>query len=529
MPIRMVEDDPQGGKKKRRVVRRQASSSSSSSGGGMNGGLGKVAGALLPMLMKKPKLLLILAVVGVVLFFLFGKGCDTSAISEKAGGITNFFQRGGEMKKEIYEETEIYEPLADNKKNPLPEKVSLLQYAPKRKNQGKQGSCVAWASAYAARTILESRRTGRRPDQVAFSPSFQYNQIKIDGSNCQGSYIKRAMDNMYGQGAVPYKDFAYDQNSCSKEPSATLKRKANDYKIRGFQRLTEENSSNTAEMLAIKQNLAKGSPVVIGMMVGGTFMSNMMGKDVWIPTQSDYNKSGFGGHAMCVIGYDDFKEGGSFQIMNSWGEKWGKKGVCWVRYSDFKFFNVESYGLYPMGDANAKVETRFKGSFGLELNQGKRNIAMKQVNDFYFETVSRLSSKDKFKVEFTNNIECYTYIFGQETDGSSYVLFPYTPKHSPYCGITGTRLFPRDHSMQPDASGKKDKIAVLITKDPIDYSVINKKISNASGSTYEQKVKNALAGQFETNVRFTGGSGVVNFETSAQKGKGVAFVIGVNK
>ena len=135
----------------------------------------------------------------------------------------------------------------------------------------------------------------------------------------------------------------------------------------------------------------------------------------------------------------------------------------------------------------------------------------------------------KFKVEFTNNIECYTYIFGQETDGSSYVLFPYTPKHSPYCGITGTRLFPRDHSMQPDGTGKKDKIAVLITKDPIDYSVVNSRISKASGSTYEEKVKNALAGEYETNVRFTGGNGVVNFETSAQKGKGVAFVIGVNK
>ena len=529
MPIRMVEDDPQGGKKKKRVVRRQASSGNSSSGGGIGGGLGKAAGALLPMLLKKPKLLLILAVVAVVLFFLFGKGCDTSALTgDGGGGISNFF-RGGELNKEVYEQTEIYEPLADNKKNPLPERVSLLQYAPKRRNQGKQGSCVAWASAYAARTILESRRTGRKPDQVAFSASFMYNQISIDHNTCQGSYIKLAMDNMYNQGAVPYKDFAYDQSSCTKEPSSMLKRKASDYKIKGFQRLTEDNQSNSAEMLSIKQNLAKGSPVVIGMMVGGSFMQNMMGKDMWFPTQSDYNKRGFGGHAMCVIGYDDFKEGGSFQIMNSWGEKWGKKGVCWVRYSDFKHFNVESYGLYPMGDAKAKVETRFKGSFGLELNAGKKNIAVQQINDFYFETVSRLSSKDKFKVEFTNNIECYTYIFGQETDGSSYVLFPYTAKHSPYCGITGTRLFPRDHSMQPDATGKKDKIAVLITKEPIDYSVVNKKISSANGSTYEEKVKNALAGQYETNVRFTGGRGVVNFETSAHKGKGVAFVIGVNK
>ncbi|MCJ8291960.1 MAG: peptidase C1 [Crocinitomicaceae bacterium] len=529
MPIRMVEDDPQGGGKKKRVRRKASGGNSMSGGGGLGGGIGKVAGVLLPMLMKKPKLLIIVAVVGVVLFFVFGKGCDISGLSEKAGGISNFF-RGGELNKEVYEETEIYEPLAINdKKNPLPEKISLLEYAPKRRNQGKQGSCVAWASAYAARTILESRRTGKKPDQVAFSASFMYNQISLDHNTCQGSYIKLAMDNMYNQGAVPYKDFAYDQSSCSKDPSGTLKRKANGFKIKGFQRLTEANQSNTAEMWSIKQNLSKGSPVVIGMMVGGSFMNKMMGKEFWFPTSADERKQGFGGHAMCVIGYDDFKEGGAFQIMNSWGESWGKKGIFWMRYSDFKFFNVESYGLYPMGDAKAKVETRFKGSFGLELNAGKKNIALKFMDGFYFETQSKLTSKDKFKVEFTNNIECYTYIFGEETDGSSYVLFPYTPKHSPYCGITGTRLFPRDHSMQPDASGKKDKIAVLITKEPIDYSVVNKKITNAKGASFEEKVANALAGQYETNVRFTGGSGVVNFETSAQKGKGVAFVIGVNK
>lgn len=530
MPIRMVEDDPQGGGKKRRVVRESNSANPSGGLGGLGGGggLGKVAGALLPMLLKKPKLLIVLVVVGIVLFFVFGKGCDTSALSD-SGGITSLFSRGGELNKEVYEQTEIYEPLANNKKNPLPERVSLLEYAPTRKNQGKQGSCVAWASAYAARTILESRRTGKSPNQVAFSPSFMYNQISIDHNNCQGSYIKLAMDNMYNQGAVPYKDFAYDQSSCSKDPSAMLKRKASDYKIKGFQRLTEENQSNTAEMLSIKQNLAKGSPVVIGMMVGGSFMQDMMGKEFWFPTRSDYNKSGFGGHAMCVIGYDDFKEGGAFQIMNSWGEDWGKKGIFWMTYTDFKAFNVESYGLYPMGDANATVETRFKGSFGLELNEGKKNIALQYQDGFYFETQSKLTSKDKFKVEFTNNIECYTYIFGEETDGSSYVLFPYTPKHSPYCGITGTRLFPKDHSMQPDGTGKKDKIAVLITKEPIDYTVVSSQIAKARGANFEEKVANALKGKYETSVRFTSGSGVVNFDATADKGKGVVFVIGVNK
>jgi C1A family cysteine protease len=523
MPIRMVEDDPQGGKKRRRSSSASSGGKNTGGFGGLSGGLGGIVGSFLPMLLKRPKLLIILVILGVAGYFVY----NAYMSSEQGGGLSSFFT-GGEFDKEKYESTEIYEPLADNAKNPLPERVSLLEYAPKRLNQGQQGSCVAWASAYAARTILESRRTGKDPNSVRFSPSFMYNQISIDHQTCQGSYIKLAMDNMMNQGAVPYSDFSYDPSNCSKKPSSALKNKANSYKIRGFQRLTEDGQSLTAEMLSIKQNLAAGSPVIIGMMVGGSFMNQMMGKEVWFPTNADYNKRDFGGHALCVIGYDDFKEGGAFQIMNSWGEEWGKKGIFWIRYSDFKDFNVESYGLYPMGDAKAVKQNSFKGSFGLELNSGKKSIALKKLSGIYFETVGKLSPKDKFKVEFTNNIECYTYIFGEETDGTSYVLFPHTAKHSPYCGITGTRLFPRDYSMQADDLGTKDKIAVLITKEPIDYNNVNKRIVQAKGGSFEEKVENALLGTYETNVRFSGTQSV-NFETTARKGKGVVFVIGVNK
>ncbi len=526
MPIRMTEDDPQGNKK--RKVRRSKNPNSSSFGGqglgGLNGGMGKFVVGLLPMLMKRPKLLIILVIAGLLFYLFFGKSCSNMTNFEGSDLISNFVT-GGEFDEKIYEETEIYEPLADNIKNPLPERVSLEKYAPKRLNQGEQGSCVAWASAYAARTILESKRTGKNPNQVRFSPSFMYNQISIDHRTCQGSYIKLAMDNMYNQGAVPFEDFRYDPTDCNKDPGGNLKRKAAAYKIKGFQRLTERGQHPVKEMLAIKQNLAKGSPVIIGMMVGGSFMNDMIGQDVWIPTNYDYSKSGFGGHAMCVIGYDDYKEGGAFQIMNSWGEQWGNQGIAWVRYFDFKEFNVESYGLYPMGDANAKEISYFTGSFGLELNEGKGSIDLVKTGEHYFETNQKLSSTDRFKVEFTNNMECYTYIFGEETDGSSYLLFPYTEKHSPYCGITGTRLFPRDYSMQPDEKGTKDKIAIVITKEPIDYNALNKQISNATGNSYEEKLQNLIG---STPVNFTG-SKTINFKADAKGTDMVYFVIGVNK
>ncbi len=523
MPIRMVEDEPGKSSTNRSNT---GGSSRRSFSGASGGGLGNILAAFLPYLLKKPKLLLVLAVVGVLLYFFVGRGCVPSSLTENTGGISDFF-RGGELDKDIYEKTEIFEPLADNKKNPLPERVSLKKYCPTPMNQGQQGSCVAWASAFAARTILEAQKTGKNPNEIKFSPSYLYNQIALKG--CQGSYVKYAMDNMYLNGAVNFKDFRYDDGDCSRQPGQELKRKAVDYKIKGFQRLTDEKRGKSYEMLGMKQNLAKGSPIVIGMMVGGTFMSEMLGRETWFPSRSDFNKSGFGGHAMCVVGYDDYHEGGAFQIMNSWGTEWGKGGFAWVRYADFKAFNVEAYGLYPMGNVDQVPATSFAGSFGLELNAGKKSITLKKVAENYFETTTKLSKKDKFKVEFTNTVECYTYIFGEEVDGSSYVLFPYTPKHSPYCGITGTRLFPSDFSMQPDDKGTKDKFAVIITREPIDYDVMNKKISNATGSDYNSKVKNALGSNADDALRFTQKGSLISFSTDINHTKPAFFIIGVNK
>lgn len=520
MAIRMIPDDDNRSKRSF-----QGRGSSNAGGGGLGGGLIGILFQFLPFLIRKPKLLIVVVVIGAAVYFLGGKGCSggLNPSTQNAG-----FTLGGEMNKDIYEETEIFEPLADNKKNPLPEKVSLQKYCPTPMNQGQQGSCVAWASAYAARTIIEAQRTGKNPNDVAFSPAFMYNQISIDRRTCQGSYIKYAMDNMMEVGAVPFDEFAYTDQNCTKQPSPSLMDQAKAFKIIGFQRLTDEKRGKAAEMLAIKQNLAKGSPIIIGMMVGGSFMSNMMGKEFWNPSSSDYYQRGFGGHAMCVVGYDDYYEGGSFLLMNSWGTEWGKGGFAWIRYSDFKEFNVEAYGLYPMGDASKKNTNTFTGSFGLELNSGTKTINLKQVSEHFFETTQSLKPTDKFKIELTNNQECYTYVFGQENDGSISVLFPYTAKHSPYCGITGTRLFPSDYSMAPDENGTQDIFSVLITREPIDYDDMKNKINKASGANLEAKMENVIGSKTSSKLKLSG-SETVNFTTEVAQNQMVYFVIGVNK
>lgn len=484
-------------------------------GGG--GGFGNIIGTLLPFLFKYPKLLLVAAVVGGIYWFFSGSGATSESSS-------NSLSTGAAMKQEVFDEAEVFEPLFPEA-NALPEGVSLAEYAPKRLNQGSQGSCVAWASAYAARTIIESQTRKVNPNDVKFSPSFLYNQIKLDG--CQGSYVVRAMDKMLQIGSLPFSQFAYDEDDCNKEPNDYEKQQAIRYKMKGYNRLTKSGEDYDIDFVAMKQNLSQGAPCVIGMMVGGSFMQDMMGKKTWVPTSEDYEMAGFGGHAMCVIGYDDYLEGGAFQIMNSWGEEWGQNGIAWVRYKDFAHFTREAYAVYPLSQQEKGQTQTFAAELSLINNTSKQAIGFRQVAGNFFSTQTSLKKGDKFKIALQNQAECYTYVFGQETDGSSYVLFPYTKKHSSYCGIVGTRLFPKDYSMQADNVGNKDFMAIVVSKQPLDYTKLNQAINASKQATYVAKINEILKGEL-ADVKFSTNGGI-RFEGNADNKNAVAVILQIDK
>lgn len=512
MPIRMVKDREQpndnGGNGR----------NDNNAGGG--GGLGKgILGALLALLFKNPRLLIPLLLIGGAAYFFLGR--------ETAGKLANnLLSMGCEMKTSVYDKAEVFEPLAVNAADyNIPDRVSLEKFCPTRLNQGQQGSCVGWSSSYSARTILQSIATGKNPDEVRFSPSSLYNQISLPG--CQGAYIQNAMQVMQQRGVLPFSKFAYDENTCHTKPAGDQIDLMAQYRTNGYNRLTVSGENYSVDLNAIKQNLAQGAPVVIGMMVGGSFMQDMMGKDIWIPGRSDYNMYGFGGHAMCVIGYDDNYEGGAIQIMNSWGQEWGNNGLAWVRYKDFLFFTKEAYGLYPMGNAatNQKV---FTFTIGLIDQDTEKPINLKKTADNTFETSSKVLKNSKFKISVNNKNEAYVYVFGRETDGSSYVLFPYTEKHSAYCGITGTRLFPKDYSMSPDETGTKDYFAIVVSKQQLNYNKVNEQINQSKGANYAEKVNNALQGEqaIKTN---TSVDDYIHFDATGTDKPLTSFIIAVNK
>lgn len=222
----------------------------------------------------------------------------------------------------------------------LPEFVDLSSNMPPAGNQGNQSSCVAWAVAYATKSYQEKVEEnfnyttgGSLNHNAVFSPAYIYNQINngVDG----GSYISDALNVLSQKGAVKWSDMPYSQSDYRTKPDAGHDLKAKRYRIDFWRRV---NINDTKE---IKAQLNAGYPVVIGATVDRGFQDGGWasgGRDfVW----NSVNGEQLGGHAMTVVGYSNSK--GAFKVLNSWSDKWGNAGYCWISYPFFSQVVKEGY------------------------------------------------------------------------------------------------------------------------------------------------------------------------------------------
>jgi Papain family cysteine protease len=369
-------------------------------------------------------------------------------------GITAYFiwrgkqptRRGLEIKKEMYDSVPVFARLDTVAAKPvLPIQVSLEAFCPTRQNQGEQNSCVGWSIAYAARTIIEAKATGSDPNSVAFSPAFLFNQIRLFG--CAGSYMPQAFRQVTDKGLVAFDEFPYSDADCDKQPTTEQLQRAERYKIAGFSRLTKSKTDFTLDTLGMKQCLAGGTPVVIGAVITASFDS--LNTKVWLPpTGADES---LGGHAMCVVGYNDTLAGGAFQIMNSWGETWGDRGFGWVRYRDFMGFCKEAYSLQPLPTTEKQHELHLKLRWVVQKNE--YNIQILNKNKQFLPTLIAKRNKNgtpksaipNLQLEAENKSNFYFYLVGQRKNSvKAQVIYPADKQETAYLGIFGKRLFPRE-------------------------------------------------------------------------------------
>jgi len=211
--------------------------------------------------------------------------------------------------------------------NNLPATFDLSSFLPEVGNQGRLGSCTAWATVYYGRSLLFNYGGGSsRTQGVRLSPSYIYNQITQ--GQCKGTSIARSLQLMVNEGASEWDVFPYQSTGCNVQPTADQRDNASNYKMGNYKILSGVNL-----VAEVKTLLTQGKPVVVAMGLDREFgKKDGMGLSAYRPHQVKKAEI-YGAHAMLVVGYSDqFK---AFKLVNSWGEGWGDNGFVWVDYEAF--------------------------------------------------------------------------------------------------------------------------------------------------------------------------------------------------
>jgi hypothetical protein len=238
-------------------------------------------------------------------------------------------------------------PVPDN----LPERVSLMDRMPAIRNQGVQGTCVAYAC-----TAVREYLTGDR--QMDLSEQFLYwaarqKLITPVLKNRPGALLIYGMMALEEYGICPEADWPYNPDPVpgAEEqggPPPDVVDKAKAYRIQKYVFLWSRDVHH------LKAHLAGGHPIAFTVPTfhyWGAIMISRTGA-IRMPMASEGTRNPIvwleSTHALFMVGYQDDHSvpgGGYFIVRNSWGTDWATQcpdgaGYCWMPY-DY----LQRYGL----------------------------------------------------------------------------------------------------------------------------------------------------------------------------------------
>ena len=257
---------------------------------------------------------------------------------------------------------DIYQrlPAVDRHRAFLPESVDLTSRMPFPGNQGKLGSCQAWATAYAARSYYAAKNERRdlRESQNVPSPNYVFHLARSLDKSCDaGSNVVKTVE-VLKKGALSLAEYPYSTD-CAAPPPPQLVAKASDFRVQGYERIDIKNIDD------IKGQLYRSNPVII------SFASSLSGAPAVAPDSASpinpfnsvkgdktfndptidirgQDAAKFGWHAMVIAGYDDRRQ--AFRLVNSWGQRWGDRGYLWLSY-DLLPKRIRQAGILKVAEA----------------------------------------------------------------------------------------------------------------------------------------------------------------------------------
>lgn len=417
----------------------------------------------------------------------------------------------------------------------LPATLSLEQYAPTAGDQGAYMTSVAFATSYHMRTMMAAIQKGttdtRQIDQMAFSPSYVYEQLKYEsGLDCKGKINAfDALNLIKEKGVATLKTVPYQ---CGIKLSAQADEEAAKYKIGDYQNLFDADESNAyVKIQSVKKALSEGFPVLLATYCPPSFY-NLGKKGIWEPAPTEKPVATMDKNMMVIVGYDDKKvKGGAFRILNSWGSKWGDKGYFWVKYSDWANYALFAIQVYPqmasqpvssaptnnnvpMSTPTEPVSLQGKVSFltidNMVMPAGRlllRNLEVDSPTSktgnpsptpapgedlVAYRMKNAYTSGTRFRLLVNNAFPAYVYAFATDLTGEVHKILPVNDNTSPLLGKNNTVAFPSESgSIRMDDNPGKDYLLILYSQKPLDAQALMTRMSQTPGGL-SAKIKIAL-------------------------------------
>lgn len=446
-------------------------------------------------------------------------------------GMTSFAQKHystglplDDGRYDLLEKKPMYATKGDGNKT-LPQSHSLRQYCPIPKSQGQHGTCSSWATVYAARTIAEAVNYGwtdsKKITQEAFSPMFLYAQLKEpDDETCSdGIFLSSTLKLMEVQGVPKFSSFKV-LCADAHDISSVLKQEAKPYHIERFQTLFKYAFKGDKKLLMVKKSIAENKPVIIAMWLPHTFgdakgVLDMTGVDATFPIKDENHDY----HALCVVGYDDNKYGGAFQIMNSWGTDWGDGGFLWVRYADFDRSVDQGYEFEVKPVSIPEPEPKPKPNLisgSMEIVLTRDALARTNPNltlPAKLKTASNqyvlyrtMHEGDQIRMFVTNNEPIFIYVItSDKTNNRDELIFPIEKDHiiAKLSKSYSIALPASDESIMMDSVRGTDYYCFLYSSEELDIHGIMDKLKSVEGSFYD-RIKQAVGDKLApmSDIRF---------------------------
>lgn len=212
----------------------------------------------------------------------------------------------------------------------LPKRLDYTLRMTPMRDQGNEGTCVAFASAVGVKEYQDSAEYKKR---IELSPRFLYCLCKKndDIPEVEGTYPRVAMKMLVKYGVCPESFWPYFPFQTDK-PKKNAAKYAKKFHIKVYARLKG--------IMEMRRSLLINGPFLAGVKVYKAWFSKKAAKTGLMPMPQG-SEDPVGGHAICIAGYDDTRK--LFKFKNSWSQAWADKGYGYLKYEYLEQYCTDAW------------------------------------------------------------------------------------------------------------------------------------------------------------------------------------------